>query len=225
MAQDEKYDGIFMNVVQQSKGIHNFYDALFGFMRRRTDFFSDEDQGKTKVIEYFDKHAALFKEDQERKRLIDAKKKEEKARKAQEEADKKRAQEEGEDKCEEVTEEEAAKFEKKEKSEPVDAEMKEDSGTSEVKEVNEDEGTGIVPINNGANMGKYIWSQSLGDCTLSIFIPEGVKAKHLDIVITPSKMKIQIKGSDPILEGEWPEKVKPDDTLWTIEDLDGKRII
>ena len=29
-----------MNAVQQAQGIENFFEALFGFMRRKTDLFT-----------------------------------------------------------------------------------------------------------------------------------------------------------------------------------------
>jgi hypothetical protein len=40
MAED-RFDGLFMTAVQQNEGIDNFFQSLFSFMRRRTDFYSD----------------------------------------------------------------------------------------------------------------------------------------------------------------------------------------
>jgi hypothetical protein len=42
MSGDERLDGLFMNAVQQSQGIDNFFTNLFGFFKRRTDFYGDE---------------------------------------------------------------------------------------------------------------------------------------------------------------------------------------
>jgi hypothetical protein len=42
MSGDERLDGLFMNAVQQSQGIDNFFTNLFGFFKRRTDFYADE---------------------------------------------------------------------------------------------------------------------------------------------------------------------------------------
>lgn len=44
MSHEERFDGVFMSIVQQSQGIDNFYDNLFGFMGRKTDFFTQEAQ-------------------------------------------------------------------------------------------------------------------------------------------------------------------------------------
>jgi hypothetical protein len=38
--QDQKFDGHFMSIAQQANGIEPLMDYLFGFLRRKTDFFS-----------------------------------------------------------------------------------------------------------------------------------------------------------------------------------------
>jgi hypothetical protein len=50
MSNDERLDGLFMTGVQQSQGIDNYFNNLFSFMRRKTDFFSDSDKSKSIVI-------------------------------------------------------------------------------------------------------------------------------------------------------------------------------
>ena len=40
MSEDQRFDGLFMSAIQQAQGINNFYDAMFSFMRRKTDFYS-----------------------------------------------------------------------------------------------------------------------------------------------------------------------------------------
>ena len=37
--EDERFDGLFMNVANQAKGIEPLLDNLFSFLRRKTDFF------------------------------------------------------------------------------------------------------------------------------------------------------------------------------------------
>ena len=37
--EEGRFDGVFMQVVQQSKGIEGFFGEMFGFLRRKTDFF------------------------------------------------------------------------------------------------------------------------------------------------------------------------------------------
>lgn len=45
-----------MNVIQQTKGIDPFFHALFGFMRRKTDFFTDDKMARSKINEIFESH-------------------------------------------------------------------------------------------------------------------------------------------------------------------------
>lgn len=54
--EDSKFDGLFMNVIQQTKGIDPFFHALFGFMRRKTDFFTDDKMARSKINEIFESH-------------------------------------------------------------------------------------------------------------------------------------------------------------------------
>jgi hypothetical protein len=62
---DERFDGLFMNAVQQAQGIENFFDNLFGFMCRKTDLFSQETQALTLVNRALTKHLEIYKKNQE----------------------------------------------------------------------------------------------------------------------------------------------------------------
>lgn len=36
------FDGIFMNALERSQGIENFFDRMFAFIKRKTDLYDDE---------------------------------------------------------------------------------------------------------------------------------------------------------------------------------------
>jgi len=40
--EDNKYDGILMTIIQQKGNIDAFFDTVFGFLRRNTDFFANQ---------------------------------------------------------------------------------------------------------------------------------------------------------------------------------------
>jgi hypothetical protein len=42
MSDDAKYDGILMTIIQQTGNIDTFFNSVFGFLRRNTDFFSNQ---------------------------------------------------------------------------------------------------------------------------------------------------------------------------------------
>jgi hypothetical protein len=77
---EERFDGIFMNIVQQSQGIDNFFDNLFGFMGRKTDFFTQEAQALTTVTKSLTRNIDLFKKEHARKEALERKKAELKAK-------------------------------------------------------------------------------------------------------------------------------------------------
>ena len=72
---------------------------------------------------------------------------------------------------------------------------------------------------NGDTTSKYAWSQTISEVTVQIPIPEGTSAKEVLIVIKPKHLKVLLKGSDElIIDGELQEKVKVEDSFWSIED-------
>ena len=57
---EERFDGLFMNAVQQAQGIENFFESLFGFMRRKTDLYTQEANARAMVNAALDKNIKLF---------------------------------------------------------------------------------------------------------------------------------------------------------------------
>jgi len=54
--EDTRFDGLFMSAIQQSQGIDNFFDHLFSFMRRKTDFFTQDDNSAKVVMKHMTNH-------------------------------------------------------------------------------------------------------------------------------------------------------------------------
>ena len=108
--EDQRFDGLFMSAIQQCQGIENFYEYLFSFMRRKTDFFSAEERSTQIVNQYLKKHADLFKEDKHRQELI-KRKKEEAAQASKPKDHPKPAAEQSGATVEEITDEEAKQIE------------------------------------------------------------------------------------------------------------------
>jgi hypothetical protein len=48
--EETRFDGLFTSAIQNSRGIDNFFDAMFSFMRRKTDFFTQEKLSTEKVM-------------------------------------------------------------------------------------------------------------------------------------------------------------------------------
>ena len=224
---DERFDGMYLQVAQSIGGIDPLLDSFFGFLRRKTDFFSgaaDASGAEKKVLEAFRKNKARSDEDEREKAAKAQKRKaEEDKRKAKIESEKlakqqKKAQEEAESRVEDITEEVSGG------GKPVDAASSSSSdaaasGGDEAKPAEDSgEGTGIVPVNNGAVHDKYRWTQTLQDLNVYIPVPAGTKAKHLNIDIKKKNLVAKIAGQEPVLSGDMFGQVKLEDCFWSVED-------
>ena len=114
-----------------------------------------------------------------------------------------------------------------------------------------------IPIGNGGISKKYYWHQTLEDVTIYIDIDEAIllaskigtfsttesssqssqasstipssltlRSKDVNIVLKPSSVKVNL-FNQLYLEGNFPAKIKSEDSLWTIEESsrnDGKKL-
>lgn len=71
---------------------------------------------------------------------------------------------------------------------------------------------------NGAKTAKYNWSQGLTEVIVQIPLPEGTVPKMLAIDIKSKSLSVALKGKEPFIKGELCEKVKVEDSFWSVED-------
>merc|ERR1712226_1568045 len=113
MADTGKFDDMFMHLAQNCRGIDNLFDAFYGFLDRKTDFYSSVDlkDARATSIKAFEKyakaHADKDKEHAEARERAEKYEKELAAKAAKE------AEASSSSGLVEVTEEEAEKIEKK----------------------------------------------------------------------------------------------------------------
>ncbi|KAL7476719.1 hypothetical protein ACHAW6_002557 [Cyclotella cf. meneghiniana] len=81
-----------------------------------------------------------------------------------------------------------------------------------------------VPVGNGGSTTRYVWTQTLEEATVHIPVPEGTRAKDLDVEITASSLSIRQKSSEPDsttnfhpLQGTLYARVRPSECTWTME--------
>lgn len=86
----------------------------------------------------------------------------------------------------------------------------------EKKDEKKDEGRN--PVRNGDDLGKYRWTQNLGDVTVEVPVPEGTRGKMCTVVIKKQGIVVGLKGADPILEGKLYSPINMEDSTWSIED-------
>ena len=72
---------------------------------------------------------------------------------------------------------------------------------------------------NGDTCEKYAWSQSIQEVTVQVPIPEGTTAKEILVVIKSKHLTVQLKkDAAPLIDGALQERVKVEDSFWSIED-------
>jgi hypothetical protein len=80
-----------------------------------------------------------------------------------------------------------------------------------------------LPGENGAVVcDGYSWAQDREFITISMPIG-AVKGKDVVYKLSPTALCIGIKGSAPVIDGEIFGAVKPDDSLWEVEVVEGQR--
>ena len=78
-----------------------------------------------------------------------------------------------------------------------------------------------IPIGNGGSTSRYVWTQTLEEVTVHIPIPNGTRAKDLNVKIDAHSISVKRKDGDdaslPSLEGMFFARIRPDECTWTIE--------
>ena len=80
-----------------------------------------------------------------------------------------------------------------------------------------------VPVGNGGTTKRYVWTQTLDECTVMLGIPSNLRAKDLDVSIKAASIRVKTKPTGgniegtTFVEGALFDKIKPDESTWTIE--------
>ncbi|KAH9280004.1 Nuclear migration protein nudC [Echinococcus granulosus] len=243
----DQLDALFLNIAQNCPdGIRGMLDAFFGFLSRRTDFYYGAaiTDAKQLVLEQFEKHktAALNRHKREKEEMK-AKEEREKRRRAEraEEALRKSADNDihsgvvieevkDDEEAEEMMKSEGEEKEESAKLSPKgDEESKESAPIKPVKvgplaegEEEDEEDKGKLKPNdgNGADLDRYRWTQTLQDLEVRIPIRLGRRIKSRDVVVEFKRrhLKVELRGQEPILQGELYNEIKTEESSWTLDD-------
>lgn len=81
MSEDNKFDGILMTMIQQKGNIDGFFDGVFGFLRRNTDFFADQKKAEEIIVNNCRINFEKYNNESKQKQKEETKKKEEQEKK------------------------------------------------------------------------------------------------------------------------------------------------
>ena len=233
---NDEYDGLLMTVIQKAGGIDNYFDAVFGFLFRKTDFFTNEIKSREIMEVQFKKYVTKYKDKLEREKKI-------KERKEKEEAALNKPTEASSATVKELTPEEYLKKKKLEDERRLEQEKEMDKQRKEERKKEEDEkrkaegkppredkkdeededkvkeGHVLPNKEKGQTLDKYSWGQmDIKEITINVPLPKEIKAKNMDIVWDEKKLKVAIKGQEPIINGELFGAIDSESLIWTIDD-------
>jgi len=255
---DDRFDGLYLNIANQTQGIEPLLDTVFSFLRRKSDFFAGppgssngkDDAGTeaaiAKVNEVLKKHADIYLRDKRRKEEVELekkKKKEKQLRRNEEEAPKKKAGQEedvielGEDGGFDISNNRSStENDKNAKSSDGTTVTRRSAGESSSVKSTADEAGGEQdnaeeveddsppPLGNGGTVpGKYTWTQTLAELSVTIPLPPNTRAKDLKVVMSKKHLKVSLKNNDhhenaPQIDAPLTKPIILDDSFWTIED-------
>lgn len=225
-ADETKFDGMLLAMAEQHQGgVPEFLDTFFGFLARKTDFYTGGEEGSAfqMVKSSFDKHSEPAKKERERKRkeMLEADRKYKEKLKREKEEEEKGAT------IKEITDEEAEKLQEeinKKSNENGGAGPSGDQSLAEPKseeeeESEEDKGKLKPNAGNGCDLENYKWTQTLEEIDLRVPIVSNLKLKSKDIIVEIKRkhLKVGIKGQLPIIDGELEHEVKLEESTWVFE--------
>eukprot|EP01071_Lankesteria_metandrocarpae_P010664 Lankesteria_metandrocarpae@DN5363_c0_g1_i3.p3 len=206
------FDNLFANVASSAQGIENLLDVFFGFLQRKTDFFVSNEHSSPEiesiVLKVCRKHQAVADKRRATIAAENKRKDEERGRRAAVAAaqnsnkpttiEKRIAT--SNPKIEEIIEEVEV---------PTQNSAKDDDD-------DDDDGFNPAKHGNGGITEKYVWTQTLSTVEVFVEVPPGTKANQCRVELTPTVVKIGLKGKELLVDGKWHLRVKVDDSCWTL---------
>ena len=239
-SEDDRFDGLYLNVASQARGIEPLLDTVFSFLRRKTDFFAGppgSENGTEVAIQTVQdvcrKHAALYQQSLQKtkKPKVAAKPKKEVPKKKEPDVIEMNP-DGGFDVSSVPANKEPPVAPPAPHLEPVEATQESPSAAAtatppavELAETDKDD-PGPPPIGNGGTVeGKYVWTQTLSELSVTVPVPDGTRGKDLNVTIARTHLKVGLRSQPDsfIVDAPLTKPIIVDDSFWTVED--GNRLV
>jgi len=229
---DDRFDGLYLNVAQTTRGIDPLLDTVFSFLRRKTDFFAgppgsgDEgtDVALEKVQEIAKKHADIYRTEQAKTQVKKTTPKT--TKKKEPEAPKEEVLELGTDGGFDVSPAKTAPM-KPAPAEPVEKPVPTETEPTTTLPEETDDATKNdddkvpPPVGNGGTVdGKYVWTQTLQEVNMVVPLPDNTRGRDLNVTIAKKNLKVGLRAQKGtwIINAPLTKPVIVDDSFWTVED-------
>jgi hypothetical protein len=215
----EESDRLLLELAQRSKGLEPMLDAVFSFLKRKTDLYVEQGQGDSVgfppgqarkiVLKCFDKFASAGGPAPDKKALetIGTRLQGDGATHAR-----------GAAQTQPSTQKPIATQAAASQSKPAPNQGCAPATSSSTPPSSF--ATASLPHYNGAALETYAWSQTLNDVTISIPLPPPCSAKSLTVNIEKSRLSVQRRdgsASTLVLQGDLPHDVDASESLWNLD--------
>ncbi|KAI4110108.1 MAG: hypothetical protein L6R37_000001 [Teloschistes peruensis] len=63
----------------------------------------------------------------------------------------------------------------------------------------------------------YKWTQTIKDLDVTVPVAGNLRGKDIEVVMTKTKLKVGVKGQEPVIDGELTHPILVDESTWTLE--------
>ena len=225
-----RYDDLFGAILQQEGKMEPFFDHVFNFLFRRTDFYITM-KAPTDRMGFSPGRAEMIVRDAFKKYETSAKARELRAQQSAKQknithtsnSDKKNP---AQDSVQETQREERATSVPVEKTILPPKNITTDTASSEYSQkcsavTEEGPLTDIGDTYNGGVTDTHRWSQNLTEVDVLVDLPVNTKPKDVTVVITNTHLRVSVNTADQqrviLIEGDLPYKVLTDSSIWMVE--------
>ncbi|KAL8638357.1 MAG: hypothetical protein Q9228_004483 [Teloschistes exilis] len=71
----------------------------------------------------------------------------------------------------------------------------------------------------------YKWTQTIKDLDVTVPVAGNLRGKDIDVVMTKTKLKVGVKGQEPVIDGELTHPILVDESTWTLETITNQKEI
>lgn len=209
MEQSEtRYDGFLGQMLQEHQGYEGFFTNIFGFLRRKTDFFQNSKNGEDIVARVGKAQFDLWLKEKSQREKAEKEKKERLEQKLEKEKSAKEAPKEAP------------------KETPKEAPKEEPKEASKDDENKPAEGKVMPNKGNGSSTAVYYWTQTLEEVNFQIPLPREANKKNMKIDLGISKCYIaSADGSKVYINEEWCDKIHVDESSWVIVEEENTKML
>lgn len=253
MENEQTFDLLYTQILQQGRGIEPLFHSLFSFMRRKTDFYKNSEQGYSYCEKAYKANKLKFEQDEEKekqKKEKELKQKEKEKEKekvkevekssgikeiSKEEFERRKREEEAKNNPKPTTEETQVSTEVKKEDEKKEQEHEPESEEKKIRErlTKMDENlradllkkTAHLDDKNGGRSRNYTWVQNQVE-QFEMFIPvdDEVKGNQIYLDYGSKHLKVVVKG-ETLVNGELNSPINADSFFWTLDEIKGKKVI